>query len=849
MKEFIDQIEKYTYYKSAELAEELDDYYLLHLNKYGDVVNLIVKSLLLGLGCAFELERKVSQSTVFFDYQSALFKHFLQMVAKLFGCTIRLTVEDLGMQIIGFGRDTAKIPIGSQSQAIELVARSDETLELRYPTDFFLSKGCSMDPRSLLPKGQNKLSIPIRQSWAQLQNLGSASAVSNDTDIAVERLDALQNDYISVKNIYNPQDVYQLELEQRQSMFGSIKPSMPDHSPPHGYIDLSAYYSANIPGAAQPKLFTADSPQPNRVDSLQYVQSNGVGQRGSSQPQLVAHTLDALDTEDPWDSRDAKFTEATLTESQRNLLKKHQEKANFMMDGDLADSGFLERDTVPAPQSSDKGRQSPGNVRPASLTSQIRSLIERSEHSHQHSQYYTPNGYHDEEDGAYAGSLADPLPQPAAYMVQPFSIQAVDIAPQVQQPHKHASYRPLLPETPYTAPATQNQPNPSETNRPAPVLASSTQWQPGPETPPRQYGLASLEKQPVVPNPLQFRLPAPQQQPGHQPAQLANEGATSPLRDKQHQLDLLAKKRPTASVELLQQISDTWMKTKGDGPGIGSSARATLQSQKKLDFSPLEARDSLITAQLTKSPDSKTNPAGGVSRDSAAVMTRKHKFLQNSESEKNCLICSKTQKMTQMYYYDRCFFCSNCYGLLAQRFKSKGLNNCSGCFNESTKILVVKFFLTNPFVKNQGSLLFTREKMMDKYFEYFTTCSSMPVKSQDLDRVLKLISNNVMTKVNTNAEVKVCSTCVSQFHVCSLCKFQIHQKEYFTNGKCDHGYCLDCLTLVFMKKYPHKKEFTCKGSLCWKKTSLDKAMEYLLVKLASLEEEFTGSREPRYSKV
>ena len=257
------------------------------------------------------------------------------------------------------------------------------------------------------------------------------------------------------------------------------------------------------------------------------------------------------------------------------------------------------------------------------------------------------------------------------------------------------------------------------------------------------------------------------------------------------------------------------------------------------DFTPLEAKK-----QQVESPgvEQQQKPKG----PEFESPSRKGKFLVTNDTEKACRICSQPNKLSKMYYYDSSFFCGKCYAEVSVRFKKKSLNSCSGCAkNQSDKILGIKFLVGNKCVKNAGSLLFTKEKKVDRYYEYLKNINSMPLKSPELKRALELISNNIVTSLSTFADIKVCKTCCKDFDQCCICKLTLHKSELFSGDKCEHRYCLDCLTLIFLKKYKEKKEFTCKGKLCWKKTALEAVLAHLLKELDKLEREY-ASRESVY---
>lgn len=194
-----------------------------------------------------------------------------------------------------------------------------------------------------------------------------------------------------------------------------------------------------------------------------------------------------------------------------------------------------------------------------------------------------------------------------------------------------------------------------------------------------------------------------------------------------------------------------------------------------------------------------------------------------------------------MYYFDHSFFCDSCYGTACQKLKKKGMQTCAGCNQQTTKVLIVKFILSNKFTKNQGTLLFTKEMNVQPYYGYLHKYTAMVSKSPTLDRALLLISNNITTPVTTMAELKLCKTCVGDFGKCCVCKDTLYKQEMFKSDSCHHVYCLDCLSLIFLKKYVSKNELTCKGTLCWKKSSLDRAMRFITASLETVQEEFKRS--------
>ena len=310
-------------------------------------------------------------------------------------------------------------------------------------------------------------------------------------------------------------------------------------------------------------------------------------------------------------------------------------------------------------------------------------------------------------------------------------------------------------------------------------------------------------------------------------------------------------KRPTASVELLTKINQAWMEG-----GV---------SKLNMDFGPIEdqftpeersrqvsgniqdksnSKNDLTTSELTvvnKTQmhfNKKHEPQQDKvkRKESVESPTRKHHLLKNTDVEKPCRICSKMNKMTKMYYYDRAFFCEECYVTVSQRFKK--INRCGNCKSDPDRVVVIKFIMANPFVKNEGSLLFTREKKVDLFYNYLNKYSGMVTKSFELNRALLLISNNLVTPISTFAEVKICSSCKPVLFKCAVCKYMSHKDEMFVVQKCSHAYCLDCLATIFLKKYNHKKEFTCKGSFCWSKTPLVNVLQFLTDKLSQIEAEY-----------
>ena len=74
-----------------------------------------------------------------------------------------------------------------------------------------------------------------------------------------------------------------------------------------------------------------------------------------------------------------------------------------------------------------------------------------------------------------------------------------------------------------------------------------------------------------------------------------------------------------------------------------------------------------------------------------------------------------------------------------------------------------------------------------------------------------------------------------------MCKDLLYNSELFKSDACSHAYCLDCLSLLFLKKYVQKLEFTCKASFCWKKTSLDHALRFIVQSLEALQTELSQS--------
>jgi len=949
--EFFTDMMPYVTYPPEELGETLDDFYLLFLNKYDDVIVLVVKLLLVGLGCTFELEKRILQPHVNFDYDEALFKHFMNVFCKLFGCTFLIDYANGSAAMFSGVKDEAKIKLGS-GKPIPIKIDNDDAINIVYDVEFFKSRGFDIEhslidhthhntqqvtdrgsepERVSMFNGQKDVPVPTKESIGEYLK----KAMQEHTDSPVMKKydsqhyhgDFMEDNYLSNHNIYDPLNVYRSELDNKKAVqetlphmkgitlspafeFESIskgdKPSIgstsntvtikppPELQPTHAYphsalivpldtqnvtdpssypkqLDLSNYYSNEVgplpndrnSNVRVPTDYNTPVQAPHLpFDSSKAPHSDKVLE---NLPHLASqgNALSQAILTDSEDSSEEKHRRKPIMEEEENsIIIKHdlnEKNIDFFKDSFLEDHPSLTNSTnikpvknldsntanlgllymqnnqtqpnseplpaKPKPSTTNQDDQTSPEKQYMKLGDHIKNLIdspqieddfflENSDYVDVHKISVTPedvkgNFSRENMQSSHAG-IADTFQPPKQGIATLESGFSASLMMQGEAIHSH----PLSAYQTFGGDKSNNEaPSPAKTN---PLL----------------QGLNLPNSNKTSPTVDDNRLQSPTKR-------------KTDLRLSEKVSQIEAKKRPTASVELLNQISHTWLKRleagtdssslKADAGAGGANPAPTQVShisnfnntsaQKKVDLTPIEERHPISKEELIPEVEGPT---------------RKKLFLQSSDSEKPCRSCSKVEKLTKMYYYDRSFFCEQCYSVVSKRIKSKGMQNCSGCNERAERIMVVKFIMTNKLVRNEGSLLFTREKKVDLYYSYMNRYSSMPLKPMQLEKVLLLISNNIITPVSSFAEIKICMRCMNTlFDKCSVCKFLLHNNELFKVDKCQHSYCLDCLSLIFLKKYKLKQCFTCKGSFCWHKTDLENVLHYLLNKLEVLQAEYT----------
>ena len=836
-----------------DLTEALDDYYLLFLNRYEEVVVYILKILLLGLGCSFEIERVVSQKNIEFDYSSSTFKHFLNVICKLFGLKVLVLVQNQPSIEFSCKREEAKIPLGGNIPIIIEIDNQD-TLSLVYQRESFDNAGIDLSWLNAMV-GQTSSSKIEANMLTKEPVLFKIEGKDKDHQLHHEK-DFMEDDYLSNNNIFDPlslrfsegkrktnfmeeqTEAFKLERTSTAKFETSPKECPPIQVPHHLILVPEAKHSftPNISPLQLPKNQSFIPP----TDSIGVqIDTDSEGEEGPNNHQT--HQLEDSIVQNVDNFNQANFT---LETNQRNfpVEQSHSIVLNQMEEN--------------------QNRIRPSQLKPQekSLADKIRVLMNSN----------VPND--DDQNGVdYLNEEAGIKRDSESYDDRFEKLQFISTSnPDVPHPHQPvfrdsapSQQRPAQTANPYLqydhfqphasahAEADQTQYNQQwvvdsqyklnpkaykplglNIQVPAPTdhsefsaYTSSNQADEGPETSLNQ----SLQKNPYV-----YDTHQNEPQALHVSHQLSPERTNLTLMEKAKKFD---KRRPTGTEELLQQINTAWNVTASPERNKQEQPLSPNPAEReKFDFSPLEAKQ-----QSTGNP-----PADQLDSPILGSPSRKGKFLVTNDTEKLCRICAQPNKMSKMLYYDRSFFCGKCYADVSLRFKKKSLNLCSGCLrDQSWKILGIKFLASNKCVKNDGSLLFTKDKKVDKYYEYLNKLASMPLKSPELEKGLLLISNNIVTPLSTFADIKVCRTCDKNFSKCCVCNLTLHKMDMFIGEKCSHPYCLDCLALIFLKKYHQKAEFTCKGSMCWKKNSLEKVLSHLINVLGTLEKEY-ASRESVY---
>ena len=137
------------------MPEVLDDYYLLFLNKFDDVLVLIVKALVLGLGCSFEVEKMLSRPLVAFDYLSPVFTHFMLVICKIFGSSFKIGLPNYTKCLFNQPAEQPKVKIGSKD-TILIDINQENMITLFYDKEYFLQRGFDIERSHLNPSSANK---------------------------------------------------------------------------------------------------------------------------------------------------------------------------------------------------------------------------------------------------------------------------------------------------------------------------------------------------------------------------------------------------------------------------------------------------------------------------------------------------------------------------------------------------------------------------------------------------------------------------------------------------------------------------------------------------------------------
>lgn len=847
-------MKEYMTFEVADIVELLDDFFLLFLNKFEDVVVLILKSLVLGLGSSFEIEKKVAQQTINFDLDSRVFKSFLQVFCKLFGCTVVFSLDGGQPETLSFNPLQAKARIG-KDVVINLAATSGKFLTLNYDEQFFASRRIGIDVVSLNVDRGNASTENLAQITPPTRPLASDSDGNARTDEGIRKLSddnfMKAEDYYSNHNIINPYSLYNSEIELKKTSLIDHQEDLNEKTCPadnkyafNGPVRLEDFYSGSIerdlireqtiptkisefnsnpqPGLHIKEPSFQDLDQPNHRQAVKsqkfdYVRSPDVEPVLmpiiQKDHQLVSKQVDSSDEEDLTERKKPGSEEPSI------LYKYNLEQSIDFIHGtnyfESVDSVI--RDSGPLVIPKTIGNQIKANLQPRDsvLLSTFNEKVPHNQNSEK------------------KPSLGDHI---KLLLSQDYESKAV-----TNRFHDHSEIelheRPKL-QPPTADLETQKEPQKeiketysSQEEMVIPIRATVIEPQAiQPNVPANQ----TPHPTPPVPisNPLMMKF-------GDYSAQISQNSSNSTSVQKQFlkplvpiQEDSLSKKRPTANVELMNQINQVLLaKLMNDS---GQKKSSPSKNERNLDFTPLEEKKEGEDT-LGNRRNSETDPK------EADMVTRKTRFLTQTDTDKACRLCSKVFKMVKLYYFDGSFFCETCYNTACQKLKKKGINSCPGCTKESSKVLVIKFFLPNKFTNAQGSLLFTREKKVEPFYGFLHRYSLMISKSSQLEKALLLVANNIVTPLNTWAEVKSCKNCAEDFIRCVKCKDLIYKDELFKGESCGHPYCLDCLTLIFLKKYADKKEFTCKASFCWKKSSLDKALNFIVKSLEEVQSEINQS--------
>lgn len=197
------------------MPEVLDDYYLLFLNKYDDVLVLILKALVLGLGCSFEVEKLLSKPVVAFDYLSPVFKHFMLVICKIFGCCFKIGLPNHTKCLFSHPTDQPKVKIGSKD-TIAIEINNENMITILYDKEFFLQRGFDIERSHLNPSSNTKSMFMSRQSVAPKRDDKSIKDLEAkaEEDNVVARL---EDNYLSTENIFNPYMAYQNEIDSKRT--------------------------------------------------------------------------------------------------------------------------------------------------------------------------------------------------------------------------------------------------------------------------------------------------------------------------------------------------------------------------------------------------------------------------------------------------------------------------------------------------------------------------------------------------------------------------------------------------------------------------------------------------------
>lgn len=299
-------------------------------------------------------------------------------------------------------------------------------------------------------------------------------------------------------------------------------------------------------------------------------------------------------------------------------------------------------------------------------------------------------------------------------------------------------------------------------------------------------------------------------------------------------------RQPTNQKELLKMICTVWQMTleetgcqdKGESKGEEGGKEGEGCEEKEEGCE--EGEEGGEEGEDCEEENSEFNEE---EEEMAKNLTRKDMFIAGAETKTICRTCNSEESLSNMYFYEKSFFCAKCITMIERRFKSKAHDKCISCQKPSSKVILAKFIPSNPLVKHKSSMICTKPKKIDKYFDYLQKYASMPLKTPDIEKLIGLINDNLVTPVSTFSQFKLCKSCIDNFRHCSVCKFLHHKNELFI-ASCKHVYCLDCLALLYMKKWTSKEQFTCKAPLCWKKTSLESVEKFLRKQLEKVSSEF-----------